>query len=139
MSRTHRNNNIVFHGNEADVYMQVCDGIISAEEQKADFIHWMNEHITIEYDSVNGSVIISNDELNLEDIENSFLVDYNNDIQISSNNNQTLTESHRFQITADCQRIPFSYEQTDASVFFDGETDEINYYSVSDSNTYFAA
>ncbi len=67
MGEYKRNDDIVFTGNDAAEYINICDGMINNENLKA-FQTYMSEHTKARYDLNTGDVYLDCDFLDLEDL-----------------------------------------------------------------------
>lgn len=63
-----RNDDIVFTGNDAAEYINICDGMINNNENLTAFQKYMSEHTKTRFDLNTGDVYLDCDFLDLEDL-----------------------------------------------------------------------
>lgn len=61
-----RNDDIVFTGNDAVEYMNICDGVTNNNENRISFQNYMSEHTKTRYDLNTGDVYLDCDFLDLD-------------------------------------------------------------------------
>lgn len=64
-----RNDDIVFSGNDATEYMNVCDGVYTNNENYIAFRNYMSEHMKIRYDLETGDEYLDCDFINFDRID----------------------------------------------------------------------
>lgn len=64
-----RNDDIVFSGNDATEYMNVCDGVYTNNENYIAFQNYMSEHMKIRYDLETGDEYLDCDFINFDGID----------------------------------------------------------------------
>lgn len=104
MGRYVRNDDIVFSGNDAVEYMNICDGVYNNDENRIAFQNYMSEHMKTRYDSETGDVYLDCDFVNLDGIDTIMM---ECDIEPTDSNSEFADSIEKGQTA----QISFEYEE----------------------------
>lgn len=103
MERYIRNDDIIFSGNDADEYMNICNGVYNNDENRVAFQNYMSEHMKPRYDSQTGDVYLECDFINLDGIDTVMIeceiehIEVDSEFKEISDNNHVAQSSLKYE------------------------------------------